>query len=117
MVFPVFSEAPRMVHRDPEMEAFALIIPCHLNTSDARCGRGGESRLVRIFNTRMEQIALHALEQQGRFSTDPVYAPLIPANGRPSKKSRTGCWIVPGSSAPQSGTWAELMIKKPGTAR
>ncbi len=32
-----------------------------------------ESRLVRVFNQRREQIALHALAEPGKFTTDPLH--------------------------------------------
>jgi hypothetical protein len=36
-----------------------------------------ESRLIRVFNQRREQIALHALAKPGKFTTDPqhLYSP------------------------------------------
>ena len=71
-----------------------------------------ESRLVRVFNSRMEQIALHARQQAGRFSTDPAHI-----------HSRKRCVIENGADwlldrarlvGRHSGDWAEAMMKQRG---
>lgn len=73
MVFPVFEEAPRTVHRDGYVEfrrAYYSAPPEYMGRQVwVRC----ETRLLRIYNTRREQIALHAVAEPGRFTTDPAH--------------------------------------------
>jgi hypothetical protein len=67
--FPNFQEAQRKVSRDGHVEvakAYYSVPPEYLgHTVWARW----DARLVRIFNHRFEQIALHVRHEQGRFST------------------------------------------------
>jgi len=69
--FPCYHESRRRVHRDAHVEvdkAYYSVPPEYL-------GRDvwvrWDSRLVRVFNDRCEQIALHAKAAPGRFATDP----------------------------------------------
>lgn len=70
-MFPVFEEAPRTVHRDGYVElhrAYYSVPPEYL-------GRPvwvrWESRLVRVFNQRREQIAVQTCHEPGQFATHP----------------------------------------------
>jgi len=67
--FPFFHEGQRIVSRDGHVEvakAYYSVPPEYLaRTVWVRWDR----RLVRIFNQRFEQIALHVRHEQGRFST------------------------------------------------
>ena len=59
-LFPVFEEAPRSVHRDGYVEvqrAYYSVPPEYVGR---QVWVRWESRLVRVFNQRREQIALHA---------------------------------------------------------
>lgn len=67
--FPVFQEAQRIVSRDGHVEvakAFYSVPPEYLTRT---VWVRWDARLVRIFNQRFEQIALHVRHEQGRFST------------------------------------------------
>jgi transposase len=112
MVFPVFSEAPRIVHRDGYVEVARTYYSVPPEYVGRKVWARWESRLVRIFNTRMEQIALHAREQPGRFSTDPTH---IDSRKRAAIENGMD-WLLDRARfiGPQSGTWAELMIKNRG---
>ena len=83
--FPCFQEAPRKVSRDGHVEvakAYYSVPPEYLgHTVWVRW----DARLVRIFNQRFEQIALHVRHEQGRFSTD------ARALG-PGEDQRPGTW-------------------------
>jgi len=71
--FPFFHEAQRSVHRDAHVEvdkAYYSVPPEYLGH---RVWVRWDSRLVRIFNDRLEQIALHVKHEKGRFSTDPQH--------------------------------------------
>ena len=112
MVFPVFSEAPRTVHRDGHVEVARTYYSVPPEYMGCRVWARWELRLVRIFNTRMEQIALHVRQPPGRFSTDPGHI-----------HSRKRCVIENGADwlldrarliGRHSGDWAEAMIKNRG---
>lgn len=68
--FPFFHEAQRAVHRDGHVEVAKAYysVPCEYVTR--RVWVRWDGRLVRIFNHRWEQIALHAQREPGRFSTE-----------------------------------------------
>jgi len=67
--FPCFHEAQRSVHRDGHVEvehAYYSVPPEYLAR---RVWVRWDGRLVRVFNDRLEQIAVHARQEPGRFST------------------------------------------------
>jgi transposase len=67
--FPMFQEAQRIVSRDGHVEvakAYYSVPPEHLGLT---VWVRWDTRLVRIFNQRFEQIAMHLRHEQGRFST------------------------------------------------
>ena len=70
--FPSFHEARRTVHRDGHVEvehAYYSVPPEYLAR---RVWVRWDARLVRVFNDRMEQIAVHVKQEPGRFSTQAV---------------------------------------------
>ena len=70
--FPSFHEARRIVHRDGHVEvdhAYYSVPPEYLAR---RVWVRWDARLVRIFNDRMEQIAVHVKQEPGRFSTQAI---------------------------------------------
>ena len=72
-LFPVFEEARRTVHRDGYVE----FKKAYYSAPPEYVGRPvwvrQETRLLRLYNTRREQIALHALAEPGKFTTDPAH--------------------------------------------
>ena len=67
--FPFFHEGQRIVHRDGHVEvakAYYSVPPEYLGRT---LWVRWDLRLVRIFNSRMEQIAVHVRQEPGRFST------------------------------------------------
>jgi transposase len=69
-LFPAFEEAPRSVHRDGYIElqrAYYSVPPEYVGR---QVWARWESRLVRIYNQRREVIAVHALAEPGKFTTD-----------------------------------------------
>src|SRR5262249_57636668 len=73
--FPCFREARRTVHRDGHVEverAFYSVPPEYLAR---RVWVRWDSRLVRICNDRLEQIAVHPKHEPGRFSTHDHHIP------------------------------------------
>jgi transposase len=112
MVFPVFEEAPRTVHRDGYVEfrkAYYSVPPEYVGR---KVWVRRETRLVRLYNTRREQIALHAEAEPGKFTTD-----LTHLHSRKRHLIERGadylldrCRLL----GPQAGTWAEQMFAQRG---
>jgi len=71
--FSFFHEAQRMVHRD----AHVAVDKAYYSVPPEYVGRPvwarWDTRTVRIFNQRMEQVAFHIKREEGRFSTDPAH--------------------------------------------
>ncbi|MBA4150857.1 MAG: IS21 family transposase [Verrucomicrobia bacterium] len=112
MVFPAFSEAPRMVHLDGHVEVAKTYYSVPPEYVGRKVWARWETRLVRIFNQRMEQIAVHARQQPGNFSTDPVH---IHSRKRAAIENGSD-WLLDRARliGKHSGTWAEVMMKNRG---
>src|ERR1035441_6625151 len=112
-LFPCFVEARRTVHRDGHIEyqsAFYSVPPEFLGRT---LWIRAESRILRIFNQRMEVIAAHARVEKGKFATDDAH---IHAHKR--------CVIERGANhilercqlmGSHSGAWAEAVHAQRGT--
>ena len=106
-LFPVFEEAPRKVHRDGHVEfkkAYYSVPPEYVGR---QVWVRQETRLLRVYNTRREQIALHALAEPGKFTTDPAHLHSrkrhIIERGADYLLDR--CRLI----GPLTGSWAEAM--------
>jgi len=111
-VFAVFEEGQRTVHRDGYIElqkAYYSVPPEYL-------GRvvwvRWESRLVRIYNQRLAQIALHTRHEPGRFATDPAHI----HDHKRATIERGADWLLDRARliGKYSGTWAEEMYAHRG---
>lgn len=112
MVFPVFSEAPRTVHLDGHVEVAKTYYSVPPEYVGRKVWARWETRLVRIFNQRMEQITIHARQQPGHFSTDPVHI-----HSRKRAAIENGAdWLLDRARliGQHSGTWAEAMMQQRG---
>jgi transposase len=67
--FPFFHEGQRIVHRDGHIEVAKAYYSAPPEYLGCTLWVRWDLRLVRIFNGRMEQIALHPRQEPGRFST------------------------------------------------
>ncbi|HEY5912158.1 MAG TPA: IS21 family transposase [Verrucomicrobiae bacterium] len=112
MVFPVFEEARRTVHRDGYVEFRRAYYSAPPEYVGRQVWVRRETRLVRLYNTRREQIALHAEAEPGRFTTDPAHL-----HSRKRHRIERGaeylldrCRLL----GPQAGTWAEQMLAQRG---
>lgn len=117
MVFPVFEEAVRTVHRDGYVEfkrSYYSVPPEYVGR---QVWVRQEARLLRLYNTRREPIALHALAESGKFTTDPAHLHShkrhIIERGADYLLDR--CRLI----GPLTGTWAEAMhqIRGPQSLR
>ncbi|HEX2518179.1 MAG TPA: IS21 family transposase [Castellaniella sp.] len=110
--FPCFHEARRTVHRDGHVEvarAYYSVPPEYL-------GRPvwvrWDGRLLRVFNERWQQIAVHVQHEPGRFSTQAQH---IVAE-KVSAVERGAAWLLGQVRrlGPQSTRWAEAVIAARG---
>ena len=111
-LFPMFEEARRTVHRDGYVE----FKRAYYSAPPEYVGRAvwvrQEARLLRIYNTRREQIALHALAEPGRFTTDDAHL-----HSRKRHIIERGCDYLLEQCrvvGPLIGAWAEGMVKARG---
>ncbi len=69
-LFPSFQEAPRKVHRDGHVEidkAYYSVPPEYVGR---KVWARWDSRIIRIFDSKMQQIFMHNKTEPGRFQTD-----------------------------------------------
>jgi transposase len=111
-LFPVFEEAPRTVHRDGYIElqrAYYSVPPEYVGR---QVWARWESRLLRVFNQRREVIAVHALAEPGKFTTDPnhLHSPYrqVVQQGLDHLLDRARLIGV------NTGSWAEAMVQQRG---
>jgi hypothetical protein len=110
--FANFREARRKVNRDGHIEvakAYYSVPPEYLSRE---VWARWDARLVRIFNCRWEQIAVHVRHEQGRFSTQGQHLPKEKINGL----ERGANYLLDKVSAIGSQTqqWAEAMLTARG---
>ena len=110
--FENFHEAKRRVSRDGHVEvakAFFSVPPEYLGR-DVWVRWNGRS--VRVFNDRMQQIAIHAQHAQGRYSTNAAHLDPTKINGL-----ERGIAYLLGktrSIGPQAHAWAEAVVAARG---
>jgi transposase len=110
--FPFFHEAERTVHRDAHVEvdkAYYSVPPEYLGR---KVWARWDGRMVRIFNHRMEQIAVHLKSEPGRFRTEPSHI----APEKISGVERGSAWLLDRVSliGPYSSRWGEEMLQERG---
>lgn len=110
--FPSFREARRAVHRDGHVavdHTYYSVPPEYLAR---RVWVRWDARMVRVFNDRMEQVAVHVRREPGRFSTQsPHIAP-----EKISGVERGAAWQLERARrlGPQSARWAEGVVEARG---
>lgn len=111
-LFPCFNEAPRKVHRDGYVEvdkAYYSVPPEYVRRS---VWARWDAKMVRLFNERMEPIAVHVQAEPGKFRTDPAHI----HDHKRTLIERGAEWILDrcrllGQGA---GTWAERLYQQRG---
>jgi transposase len=112
--FPFFHESRRSVHRDGHVEvekAYYSVPPEYLGR---QVWVRWDGRMVRVFNQRMEQIAVHAQHAPGRFSTQDHHI----ASKKISAVERGTEWLMRRVSliGDQARGWAGAMLLERGVA-
>jgi transposase len=111
--FPSFHEGRRTVHRDGHVEVKRAYYAAPPEYLAREVWVRWDSRLVRIFNDRMEQIALHPRKEPGGFSTPPEFIDPKKISG----VEKGAAWLlrrVTTRLGPKSTKWAEAMIQARG---
>lgn len=111
-LFPVFEEARRTVHQDGYIElqkAYYSVPPEYVGR---QVWARWETRLVRVFNLRMEQSAVHTRHEPGKFATDPAHI----HDHKRAMIERGADWLLDRARllGKYSGTWAEAMFAQRG---
>lgn len=111
-LFPVFSEAPRKVHRDGYVEvdkAYYSVPPEYVRRG---VWARWDAKIVRLFNERMEPIAVHVRQEPGKFKTDPAHI----HDHKRTLIERGAEWILDRCRllGPGAGTWAETLYRQRG---
>lgn len=110
--FPFFHEAQRSVHRDGHVE----VDKAYYSTPPEYLGRRvwvrWDSHTVRIFDQRMQQIAIHARRDPGRFATEPTHI----ASQKINSVERGAAWLLNkvGLIGAHARQWAEAMLAQRG---
>jgi transposase len=110
--FPFFHEAPRRVHRDGHVEvdkAYYSVPPEYFRLS---VWARWDSRLVRIFNDQLDQIAVHVKQPPGKFSTHEAHIAAEKIHGI----ERGTVWLLRKASllGPHADRWAQHVIQNRG---
>ncbi len=112
--FTNFQEAQRVVHRDGHVEvskAYYSVPPEYVGrTVWARW----DSRIVRVFTDVFKPIAIHARSEAGCFSTDSAHLSSRKISG--VERGATALLYRARLIGPQTGRWAESMLKGRGIA-
>ena len=110
--FPCFQEAQRKVNRDGHVEVAKSYYSAPPEYVGRRVWARWDGHVVRIFNQRLEQIAIHAQREPGRFATDNRH---IVAEKRGGIERGTAWWLRKAHAiGPDAGRWAEAMLQQRG---
>ncbi len=110
--FPYFHEGQRSVHRDGHVEVDKAYYSAPPEYLGRRVWVRWDTRLVRIFNDRLEQLTVHVRQEPGRFSTQKEHI----ASAKIAGVERGAVWLLGrirllGS---QAAGWAEGVIEHRG---
>jgi transposase len=110
--FPCFSEGQRVVHRDGHVEvakAYYSVPPEYLGRT---VWVRWDSRLIRIFDARMQLVATHARKDPGQFSTQDRHL----LDRKINSVERGAVWLLSKVSGigTQAQRWGEAMVQARG---
>jgi transposase len=107
--FPLFQEARRRVHRDGHVSVERAYYSVPVEYLTRSVWVRWDARLVRIFNHRLEQVAIHAKQPPGKFSTHAAHIATEKINGI----ERGAAWLLQkaGAIGPHAEQWAAAMLQ------
>jgi transposase len=110
--FPCFQEAKRSVHRDGHIEVEKSYYSVPPEYTGREVWARWDGHLVRIFNCRMEQIAVYVQGEPGQFQTQQQH---IHSQKR-SKIEKGTVWLLKRASliGIHADKWAQAMLKARG---
>jgi len=110
--FPFFHEARRRVHRDGHVEVDKAYYSVPLEYVSREVWARWDGHVVRFFNDRQEQIAIHARHEAGRFSTQSQHI----AAEKIAGVERGTAYLLRkvGRIGPHSARWAQSMLADRG---
>jgi len=111
--FELFQEALRCVHRDGHVEVKRAYYSVPPEFVGSRAWVRWDGRVVRIFDEKMRQIALHTQQEPGRFSTRNEHI----APEKISGIERGAAWLLGrvGRIGPHALAWAKATLEQRGT--
>jgi hypothetical protein len=110
--FPCFREAQRIVNRDGHVEVAKAYYSAPPEYVGRRVWARWDGHVVRIFDRRLRQIAIHAQHEPGRFATDDRH---IVAEKRGGIERGTACWLRKARRiGADTGRWAAAMLEQRG---
>jgi transposase len=107
--FPCFTEAKRSVHRDGHIEVQKSYYSVPPEYVGREVWARWDGHLVRIFNCRMEQIALHVQVEPGKFQTQQQHIHSL----KKTKIEKGTVWLLRRASliGANADQWAQTMLK------
>ncbi len=110
--FPFFEEVQRKVNRDGHVEVDKAYYSAPPEYVSRTVWVRWDSRVVRVFNCRMEQIAVHVKHEPGRFST--LSPHIAPQKRSGIEKGATHLLGKASLIGLETGRWSEQMIHQRG---
>jgi len=110
--FPSFTEAKRSVHRDGHIEVEKAYYSVPPEYTGRKVWARWDGHLVRIFNSKMEQIAVHVQVEAGKFQTQSKH---IHSQKR-TKIEKGTVWLLERASliGANADKWAQAMLEARG---
>ena len=110
--FPCFQEARRKVNRDGHVEVAKSYYSAPPEYVGRRVWARWDGHVVRIFDRQLQQIAIHAQREPGRFATDDRH---IAAEKRGGIERGTAWWLRKAHQiGHHTGRWAADMLSQRG---
>ena len=111
--FELFQESLRCVHRDGHVEVKRAYYSVPPEFVGSRAWVRWDGRVVRIFDEKMRQIALHPQQEPGRFSTQNQHIPQEKISGI----ERGAAWLLEraGRIGSHALAWAKATLEQRGT--
>jgi transposase len=110
--FAIYSEALRSVHRDGHVEVRRAYYSVPPEFVGQQVWARWDGRMVRLFDQKMRQIALHAQQEPGRFATSGQHI----ATAKISAVERGAATLIErcANIGPHARQWAEAIIQNRG---
>jgi hypothetical protein len=110
--FGSFEEAKRSVHRDGYIEVAKGYYSVPPEYVGRQVWARWDGHLVRVFNSKMEQLTLHVQGEPGKFHTKPSHID----SRKTSKVEKGTVWLLQRASliGPQTDQWAQALLKARG---